>query len=624
VACASEEAWEEVHGRLHDWARVLREQGIASLVETLSNAERLPERLLSGADGERRLTDLRHVAELLHAAGTAEQLGTTALGVWLRRRIAEADRDTGNEERSRRLESDAAAVQVLTIHRSKGLEFPVVYAPFLWEPGYIPRDPHPVDFHDPERRLDVGLEGRDYERHKQQHTVEQRGEDLRLAYVALTRARHQAVVWWAPTWDSRNSPLGRLLFFQDADGNVAHEGRYTPEDAAALERFEALRALAPKCISVESSALGMPPHWDPPLGHAGELAAARFDRTLDARWRRTSYSDITADAYEARVASEPEDDDTVRDEPAPPTTAATPPATPATPPATPATPPATPATPPATAATPPATPATPPAGATPAALPLAAMPVGAHVGTFVHRVLEATDFAAGDLAAELTGQVAAAQARRSVDVGDPAQVVGGLRAALETPLGDLLDGRAMRDFARADRLDELAFELPLAGGDAPSGRLELSAIADVLRAHGDPLAGYAARLDDPALRSVVRGYLTGSIDLVVRFGDRFALLDYKTNWLAPPGEALALHHHDQPALVAAMHHSHYGLQALLYAVALHRYLRWRLPGQEPQIAGVLYLFLRGMTGDPRYGVFAWQPSRELVRDLSDALDGEPE
>jgi exodeoxyribonuclease V beta subunit len=584
VACASEEAWEAVHGRLHDWARVLREQGIASLVETLSNAERLPERILGGTDGERRLTDLRHVAELLHAAGTAEQLGTTALAVWLRRRIAEADRDTGNEERSRRLESDAAAVQVLTIHRSKGLEFPVVYAPFLWEPGYIPRDPRPVDYHDPERRLDVGLEGRDYERHKQQHILEQRGEDLRLAYVALTRARHQAVVWWAPTWDSRNSPLGRLLFFQDADGNVAHEGRSTPEDAAAAERFAALRAVATECISVEASALGMPPHWDPPLEPGGELAAAVFDRTLDARWRRTSYSDITADAYEARVASEPEDDDTVRDEPD-----------------------------------------SPPAP-TPSALPLAAMPVGAAVGTFVHRVLEATDFAAPDLAAELTGQVAVAQARRSLDVGDPAQVVGGLRAALETPLGPLLDGRALRDFARADRLDELAFELPLAGGDAPSGRLTLSAIAAVLRAHGDPLAGYAARLDDPALRSVVRGYLTGSIDLVVRFGDRYALLDYKTNWLAPPGEPLALAHHDQPALAAAMHHSHYGLQALLYAVALHRYLRWRLPGYDPerQIAGVLYLFLRGMTGDPRYGVFAWRPSGALVSALSDALDGEPE
>ena len=89
-------------------------------------------------DGERRLTDLRHVAQLLHAAASTEQLGSTALTGWLRRRIDEADDDTSNEERSRRLESDAEAVQVLTIHRSKGLEFPIVYAPFLWEPAWIP------------------------------------------------------------------------------------------------------------------------------------------------------------------------------------------------------------------------------------------------------------------------------------------------------------------------------------------------------------------------------------------------------------------------------------------------------------------------------------------------------
>ncbi len=580
VACASEEAWEDVHGRLHDWARALREQGIAALAETVAVAEQLPARVLGGVDGERRLTDLRHVSELLHTAATTEQLGTTALTAWLRRRIAEADRDTGNEERSRRLESDAAAVQVLTVHRSKGLEFPVVYAPFLWEPGFIPRDPHPVCFHDPARVLDVALEGRDYDAHRQQELVEQRGEDLRLAYVALTRARHRAVIWWAPTWDSRNSPLGRLLFARDDDGTVASEGTRTPPDAEALARFEALRAAAPACLAVEDAAIaGLPPSWTPPFDDAGELAAAAFDRTLDARWRRTSYSDITADAYDARVASEPEDDDTVRDEPGA---------------------------------------APPPSGD----LPLAAMPAGARVGTFVHRVLEATDFAAPDLDAELAEQVAAVQAWRSVDVGDPGRVVAGLRAALETPLGPLLDERPLRSFGRADRLDELAFELPLAGGDEPSGNLTLPAIAAVLRAHDDPLAGYAARLEDPALRSVVRGYLTGSIDLVVRLGDRFAVLDYKTNWLAPPGEPLALRHHAPDALAAEMHHAHYGLQALLYAVALHRYLRWRVPGYDPdrQLAGVLYLFLRGMTGDPAYGVFAWRPSGALVAALSDVLE----
>ena len=137
MASAAEEAWEEVHRRLHEWARVLRVKGVAALLETITLVEGLPGRLLSKVDGERHLTDLRHVGQLLHAAAAAERLGATALTGWLRQRIAAAEQETGDEERSRRLESDAEAVQVLTIHRSKGLEFPVVYFPYLWEPTWL-------------------------------------------------------------------------------------------------------------------------------------------------------------------------------------------------------------------------------------------------------------------------------------------------------------------------------------------------------------------------------------------------------------------------------------------------------------------------------------------------------
>ena len=128
----------------------------------------------------------------------------------------------------------------------------------------------------------------------------------------------------------------------------------------------------------------------------------------------------------------------------------------------------------------------------------------------------------------------------------------------------------------------------------------------------------------------MRGYLTGSIDLVARVdGGRFAVVDYKTNWLALRGEALTAWHHRPAALVAEMHHAHYGLQALLYVVALHRYLRWRVRdyAAETHLAGVLYLFVRGMTGAETpvvdgtpCGVFPWQPSAALVEALSDVLD----
>jgi exodeoxyribonuclease V beta subunit len=629
VACADVAAWEDVHRRLHEWARVLRSSGVASLAERITLTEDLPARVLARDDGERRLTDLRHVAELLHGAAAIEQLGTTALVSWLRRRIAEFQRDSANEERSRRLESDDEAVQILTIHRSKGLEFPIVLCPDLWDGRRPTRRAEWIAYHEPvggdERRIDVGAGGPGWSRHLAQHNAEQRGEDLRLAYVALTRARHQAVVWWAGSFDSRHSALARLLFARGEDEDVASLKLGTPSDDAVTARLRELADAVPGCIGVEvaTAAPGPVARWSRPPAAAVALGVAAFDRAIDLRWRRTSYSDITSAGHDPLVGSEPEEG-VLADEPLP-------------------------------AGAPGRgedgiTGAVAGAGGRAAAAdgdetalravasPLAAMAVGMDVGTLVHRVLQTTDFAAPELEGELAARVTEAQLRRRAEIGDPGAVVAGLAAALRTPLGPLLDGRRLCDLARADRLDELEFELPLAGGDAPSGGgLEPASIAALLRAHlpaGDPLAGYAQRLEDPALRSGVRGFLTGSLDLVLRVRDgdakqRFAVVDYKTNWLAGPDEQLSAWHHRPAALTAEMHRYHYGLQALLYTAALHRYLRWRVPGYDPErnLAGVLYLFLRGMSGpgtpivgDSPCGVFAWRPPPALVTGLSDVLD----
>ncbi|MBW3615365.1 MAG: hypothetical protein KY439_08675 [Actinobacteria bacterium] len=621
VATAGDAAWEELHARLHRWAGVLRRRGVASLLETVTLAEGLPGRMLAQVDGERRLTDLRHVAQLLHAEATSEQLGVTALTGWLRQRIAEAGEDREAEDRARRLESDAEAVQVMTVHRSKGLEFPVVYCPYLWHPGWIPTDEPPV-YHDERagdrRAIDVGSSGQG--RSWRKHVEERRGEELRLAYVALTRARHQAVVWWAGSWDSRDSALCRLLFFRDEHGNVAVDGDEPPGDGEAEATFRQLAERAPGCVSVERSDGGDGTVWAGEPQPPASLAARRFGRRLDTQWRRTSYSGITAGAHDQRVASEAEDT-VVSDEEvlAPPRAAGD------------------------DAGGAGQAPAPAPAGtgdeARLRAVPslLGAMPGGAEVGTLVHGVLERIDFAAADLDGELIVALDRERARRHVDVGDPAAVAAGLRAAVETPLGPLVGEARLRDVGRADRVDELGFELPLAGGDDPTAEVSIDDVAAVLSEHvpaGDLLAGYAERLGDPSLQHRLRGYLSGSLDLVVRVpgaggAPRFAVIDYKTNWLGAAGEPLSAWHYRPEALVEAMERAHYPLQALLYTVALHRYLRWRLPGYDPErnLAGALYLFVRGMVGatTPRVGgqpcgVFAWKPPAGLVEALSGLLD----
>ncbi len=266
VATAGDEAWEHVHVRLHEWATVLRTRGVAALAQTVSHREQLPARLLGDEGGERHLTDIGHIGQLLHREATRARLGVTALTAWLRARIKESADDL-DEERSRRLDTDAAAVQVLTIHRCKGLQFPVVYCPYLWLPPWIPKDPLPVfaDAADGNRRtIDVG--GREhpgYAGHHEQHVAEVRGESLRLAYVALTRSCHQTVVHWATSWDSRESALARILFAGQLSSTDVTLAR-PPMEAAVIDRAEELAVATAGAVAVGTRrrrrpALGRPP-----------------------------------------------------------------------------------------------------------------------------------------------------------------------------------------------------------------------------------------------------------------------------------------------------------------------------------------------------------------------------
>ncbi len=618
VATAGEADWEALTERISRWAGVLAERGVAALLQHVTRAGDLPARLLARPDGERLLTDLDHVGQLLHRASVADRPGLAALTIWLRRRMSAAREESGDDRLSRRLESDAEAVQVVTTHSSKGLEFPVVYAAFLWRPpGH--REGGPFTFHDPDngdaRTLDVagGKSLASSVRHWTLSLEEARGEELRLAYVALTRARHQAVVHWAPTWKSRESPLGRLLFDRGADGAIVDELRQPPDDDDAMAQLEDLAAGAGGTVAVEAADAdpGAPPAAvasDPDSTSADGLDVAAFDRTIDRLWRRTSYSGITAAAHEADTAGQgisdehttaaqgyDEDDTAAQGADTEGNT-----------------------------------------GPDGRILPanFDSIGGGAAFGTFVHQVLETVDFAAADPEAECLVRIGEAAGRERFDPDQRGLLASQLGAALATPLGPDWDEVRLCDLARADRLDELTFELPVAGGDRPTGQVDPADIADLLDRHlpaGDLLAGYPARLRDPALARGIRGYLTGSIDLVLRLREpeRFVVVDYKTNRLTPVDRPGTARDYRPEVLAGAMTQAHYPLQALLYAVALHRYLRWRLAGYDPAVnlPGAAYLFLRGMVGEetPRdgglpCGVFTWRFTPGLVEETSDLLD----
>lgn len=575
-----------VSAELRDAARVFARAGFAAVFEELAAATRLVPRLLAGEQGERRLTDIRQLAQLLDEVSATEGFGITALTRWLGDRIREPG--SGSVAgRSRRLDRDLAAVQLATVHASKGLEFPIVYLPFAWDSSADPKPATLLMHENGARVLDIGgPDSPGYNARKERADSESAGEELRLCYVALTRACCQVVAWWAPSFGTAVAPLHRLLFGRTPESAQPNPRAPLDEDAVVVDRIRAWAAAA-ETISVTAADPGPEvPVYHAPAGVAeGALAVARFDRTLDEQWRRTSYSALTAAAHSVVPDTEQEEALGPEDEPVTPAPLAEP---------------------------------------EPGAASLMnALPYGAEFGTLVHVVLERVDTDTADLAAEVRGRCIEAVGEM-LSAADPELLAEALLAVLRTPIGF----GVLADIPGRDRLCELEFELPLGGGDTPA---EVSAtlhrIADVVRARlapGDVFHAYAdelGALDDTPLR----GYLTGSIDAVLRTSDgRFVVVDYKTNRLGTGDLTVA--HYTRDRMAAEMIRSHYPLQALLYSVALHRYLRWRLPGYEPgvHLGGIRYLFVRGMIGPDTpdgAGVFDWTPPPDLIIELSELLSG---
>ena len=215
-----------------------------------------------------------------------------------------------------------------------------------------------------------------------------------------------------------------------------------------------------------------------------------------------------------------------------------------------------------------------------------------------------------------------------------------LLLAIQTPLGPLAGGRRLCDISTSDRLPELTFELPLAGGDHPIAELTLGKLGPLLRRHLQPgdLLWNTPKRSSILFWGVRRCAATSTAASMRCYACRtrtarpcYLLVDYKTNWLGgqQPGRLLVSDYTPQ-RMARAMIEAHYPLQALLYSAALHRLLRWRQPGYQPEVhlGGVLYLFVRGMAGPQTpqidgvpYGVFSWRPPAALVTELSDLLHG---
>ena len=640
-----------VHEQLARWASVLRRGGPIALLAEARRAG-LADRLLARLGGERRITDLEHIAELLQASVGARPPGALDVLEALEELSGGADTDAAVEQMARRIDRDDDAVQVFTIHRAKGLEFPIVLCPYLWPTQTMRGVPHaavpgsPVDEEsiagEPvdgapaddggadcgtvavERRVwtpwtyrasntakgalgdfllpaDVTRGG---EKATSRFKLEHLEEADRLTYVALTRAAAHLVVWWSSPASAsgsggRDQALTRLL---------SHATGLSTSDLVA-EPAKA-RAVADGAIRADLVDIGEPEQRRVVTSGVEDLDRAVYTRSAHQPWRRWSYSRLSEELVGGvslgddapggpGVPVADADDDHIGGADERPVAGVALPED---------------ATDGAGADPVVAEGAPAGAGATGDTSAVGEQPAnpfaglgGTRFGTMVHAVLEAVDFTSGDLVGDLNVLLADAMAHWKTADRAPT-VAAGLAAALEVPLEGPLRAVDTRLVALPPdhRLNELRFDLAL-------GPTTVRDIAEVLADDpvvADPFGGWLDRLRGGP---VVEGMLTGSIDLVASFdGEQYWVADHKTNLLSGG--------YGPEQLVAGMAHHDYPLQATLYLVALHRFLTQRLADYDPDrhLAGAAYLFVRGMAADGS-GIYWFTPAASTVRTVSELL-----
>ena len=566
--------WSALASRLQRMAQMWPQQGLLGSLGALLTAEQMA----SHAKGGRFLADLQQVAELVQQRVHRERLGPHATARWLRRR-RQAELERVPEAEQTHSDKVRQAVSVVTVHRSKGLEYPLVICPYLWLGGGEPQGEgrrwQPAPNQAPRLDLHRNRSWGDGYRAERDHQVAQEAERERLAYVALTRAMHRLVLAWVPAKHRECNPLYPWLFVNApvpdveerwTDNTLLEDWRQRLEEQIAARRLP-LRLLDPPALDLAE----MPPspRQDGPIPLAtGPVPAGSLDRG----WARSSYTSWThgrtrdeapqlpaAAVEEGRDTSDPgpEEDTVLQAQPLPNG-----------------------------------------AMAWPALGPWADIPRGAGFGECLHRVLEQIDYGSPPPSTALQAVVSHELRRAGLDERWAPPLLEAIPQMLNTPFGGELGGLRPADLPREARMNELHFDLSL-------HHVRAEDLARAFRDHPGGAFGesYATALSQLPVDHC--GFLTGSIDLL--FPDpateRWWVLDWKSNWLGRrdgQGRTLSCGPGDYgtDALQSLMASHHYPLQAHLYLVALHRYLAWRLPAYDPEqhLGGYAYVFVRGTPG----------------------------
>jgi len=534
-----------------------QDRGIQACLEAIKHEFSIEHNLAALKHGERAITNINHLEELLTQAENEHHFGMRGLLRWFLGKRKTRDKEERDEELIR-LESDENLVQISTMHGSKGLEYSVVLLPYLLDPPrrvrVNPEKYKKMLFHNPAKNDELSLYLNLFE-HEQKNTwyrqtlFEEIAESVRLQYVALTRAKQACIVYFM----NELHPYAPLAVL-DPSNSVQKDalGEKNPSDIK-IDDFIHQLSEGDNNIEVKKAEIDGSKNftgYKAPAIQLEEPLSFKRDNLQDIR-RVSSYSSVSG-SYES-----PGDTDTgfIYDEPI--------------------------------------------QDARIEPVPeegFIGFPGGRAAGSCLHDIMELINFQEPEALSEITQE-------KLEEYGFEQHWKATVERRIKKVLGHYLDIEKkirLKDLPNTAILKEMEFHFSV--GDVPAEN-----VYRLIRDNNKHSVHH---------KHIPNGYLKGFIDLVFKHDNRYYILDYKSNYLgANPAD------YEPPALKESVQHSDYDLQYYLYTIALNRFLQQRIPGYSynEYFGGVFYVYMRGITDTPGSGVYFDRPLARNIAALNKLL-----
>ena len=583
-----EAGWEEWLVKFLYYHDLWDNLGFIQMFRHLLVQEKVLTRLMPLPDGERRNTNLLHLAEVLHQTSIERRLRMAGLLKWLSEQ--RDPRKPRLDEHQLRLESDENAVKLATIHKSKGLEYPVVFCPFGWAGSKIKKNNNPFTFHDSlnHMRLTLDLGSPAMDENRVCAEKEALAENLRLLYVALTRARSRCYFVWGRFRDAETSAPAYLFHQQGSwkEGNVVHGAKERLTNLSDEDMRAELKTLVDTSggiIRLSEMPIETGEKYSPLSDKKLVLSSRTFSGNIDRLWRISSFSSlVSGQQYGAELA----DYDAL----------------------------SPPASPPAVRR---AGPESRRAGNSQTDFKdsvidkepsnIFSFPRGTKAGTCLHDIFEHLDFVEKD-----PSLIKKLVSSKLIEYGfEPLwleTLYDMIHKVLSVPLEAERSDFTLSHIRSQDRINELEFYFPLES-------ISPKKLHTIFKKYAftELFKDFPERIERLNF-APVRGFMRGFIDMIFQFQGQFYLVDWKSNLLGS-----GLEYYDQKGMAKAMKDEFYSIQCHIYTVALNQYLRLRLPGYtyEKHFGGAFYIFLRGV--DPNkgteFGIYRERPSEKFINTL---------